>query len=479
MKTGLMIAILCLGLNISATAQEADQYKQAYDMVLAENWAGAERAFDSFLARYPDGKWSDDAQYWQCHVQEKRGSDLEDVFDCYQDFVGEYKGSSWADDAESSMVRVGNRLVNSGKREYAAIIEQIGESAEEEVRLVALDALWQMGDERALDVALELYDDNASVAFKKKLIFAFSQFDSPRATAKLKEIAKADDDPEIRKDAIFWIAERRDSESIDFLTSLTTGNEPVEVQKQVAFAFSQLGDAGVTALIKLARNSRHEEVRKDAIFWLGQTGGPEVASFFDELLATSKDPEVMEQVIFAFSQMGGEESLNRLARIAQSHENDELRKEAIFWISQTGGSRAASLMESIEKSNPSEEVMESVVFAYSQMGEEGLKRLGALASTHPSAEVRKESIFWLGQSGGSQATEVFDDILETSDNKELIEQVVFALSQLPDDQGVDQLIDLAKNHPNADVRKSAVFYLGQNDSDRARQALVEIIRGRD
>ena len=472
------IAMMTAWSVTTASAQSAaDDYQAAYELVLDENWNDAANALRSFTRNHADSKWVDDAQYWQCHVSEKKGDNLERVFECYEEFVDDYGSSSWANDAESSMIRVGQRLVSSGKREYEAIIKSLGNSSEEEVRLAALDALWQSGDERALDAILGLYDEGGSKKYRKKLIFGLSQFDSPRAASKLREIALNDENPEIRKDAIFWIVDNGGKDALDLLATLSDPSQPIEVQKQVVFAYSQLDEDGVDPLIKLARTSPHEDIRKDAVFWLGQIGGSEVVAFYDDLLQNSTDPEVQKQVLFGLHEIGGDESLRKLADVAKSNKNVDLRKDAIFWISQTDHQSAPGLIESIAASNPSPEIMKQVVFAYSQMGPDGLRRLNELARSHPDLTVRKESIFWVGQEGGSQATALFDDLLSSSTDEEILGQVVFALGQLDDDAGVDKLIDLAKNSQNAKVRKDAIFWLGQSDSEKARTALLQIVRG--
>jgi HEAT repeat protein len=57
------------------------------------------------------------------------------------------------------------------------------------------------------------------------------------------------------------------------------------VKKRAVFALSQLrGDQGVTELIRVARTNRNPEVRKQAIFWLGQSRDPRALAFIEEIL---------------------------------------------------------------------------------------------------------------------------------------------------------------------------------------------------
>jgi HEAT repeat protein len=57
------------------------------------------------------------------------------------------------------------------------------------------------------------------------------------------------------------------------------------VKRQAVFALSQLPRGeGVTRLIDVAKNNRNPAVRKQAMFWLGQSQDPRALAFFEEVL---------------------------------------------------------------------------------------------------------------------------------------------------------------------------------------------------
>jgi HEAT repeat protein len=58
-----------------------------------------------------------------------------------------------------------------------------------------------------------------------------------------------------------------------------------EVRKQAIFALSQrASDEGVPALIRIARTNTDPELRRTALFWLGQTEDPRALTLFEEIL---------------------------------------------------------------------------------------------------------------------------------------------------------------------------------------------------
>ncbi len=57
------------------------------------------------------------------------------------------------------------------------------------------------------------------------------------------------------------------------------------MKKRAVFALSQLPkDEGIPLLIKIAKTNRNPAVRKQAMFWLGQSKDPRALDFFAEVL---------------------------------------------------------------------------------------------------------------------------------------------------------------------------------------------------
>lgn len=57
------------------------------------------------------------------------------------------------------------------------------------------------------------------------------------------------------------------------------------MKTKAVFALTQMPDnEGVPKLIHVARTNRNAEVRKKAMFWLGQSKDPRALAFFEEVL---------------------------------------------------------------------------------------------------------------------------------------------------------------------------------------------------
>jgi hypothetical protein len=107
----------------------------------------------------------------------------------------------------------------------------------------------------------------------------------PSALEALIGLARQDASAHVRGQALFWLAQRAGSKVAGVITRAIDDDPETEVKKRAVFALSQLPrDEGVPLLIDTARRNRNPAVRKQAMFWLGQSNDPRALSFFEEVL---------------------------------------------------------------------------------------------------------------------------------------------------------------------------------------------------
>jgi hypothetical protein len=92
---------------------------------------------------------------------------------------------------------------------------------------------------------------------------------------------------ETRTAAVFWLSQAAGAAAIADLREMATDEgDDHEVRVMALFALSRLpGDEGFAALLDVARTSNDPDLRRHAMFWLGQTGDPRALAFFEEVLA--------------------------------------------------------------------------------------------------------------------------------------------------------------------------------------------------
>jgi len=90
----------------------------------------------------------------------------------------------------------------------------------------------------------------------------------------------------VRRSAVFWLGQAAGDAATRGLTDLVAdGDQDHEVRESAVFALSQRPhDEGVPALIRIAKDNKDPDLRRKAIFWLGQSDDPRALSLFEELL---------------------------------------------------------------------------------------------------------------------------------------------------------------------------------------------------
>ncbi|HYK11019.1 MAG TPA: HEAT repeat domain-containing protein [Gemmatimonadales bacterium] len=143
-----------------------------------------------------------------------------------------------------------------------------------------------VGDKEAVAYLLELARTSAGHV-GDEAIFPATLADSVTVWPDLFKIARSPDIPtQTKKSAVFWIGQAAGDAVTRGLDSLAEGNDvDREVRESAVFALSQQrNDVGVPALINIAKTNKDPDIRKKAIFWLGQSDDPRALALFEELL---------------------------------------------------------------------------------------------------------------------------------------------------------------------------------------------------
>ena len=157
-----------------------------------------------------------------------------------------------------------------------------------EVRKQAAFALGISKDKPALAALQNLYAAVTPRELKRQIIFATSiNENKDAATDFLIKIADSDNDRELKKQALFWLGQKAGERSLKYLSNVVEKEDgETEVQRQAVFALSQKPkDEGIPLLIKIAKTHQKAAVRKQAMFWLGQSDDQRALEFFKEVLS--------------------------------------------------------------------------------------------------------------------------------------------------------------------------------------------------
>jgi hypothetical protein len=106
-------------------------------------------------------------------------------------------------------------------------------------------------------------------------------------------------------------------------------------------------DVALPVLLSLARQDPNTRVRGDALFWLAETAGRKVSAEITAAIENDPDTDVKKRAVFALSQMPRDEGVPLLINVAKTNKNPAVRKQAMFWLGQSKDPRALDFFTQI------------------------------------------------------------------------------------------------------------------------------------
>ena len=157
--------------------------------------------------------------------------------------------------------------------------------ANEDLREKAIFWLGQNRSEDNAQFLKDLYKKLDNEDLKEKVIFSLSQMGGADNYRWLMDIAlNTKEDIDIRKKALFWAGQGRTVDVADLVRLYDSMNDR-EMKEQLIFVYSQRReDAALDKLFQIGKNDPDRELRKKAIFWVGQSRSPRAAQYLQDLI---------------------------------------------------------------------------------------------------------------------------------------------------------------------------------------------------
>jgi len=154
------------------------------------------------------------------------------------------------------------------------------------VRKNAIFWIGNLKDAKSFNCLKTILKEEENTQLKEQAVFALHLNDTEKAVKELIHIAKNNESRKVRKSAVFWLGQKASKECVKALKDMVDApDEDSSVKGSAVFAISQLPeDKAVPMLIGIAKTNKNPKVRKQAIFWLGQTGSNEALKFFEDIL---------------------------------------------------------------------------------------------------------------------------------------------------------------------------------------------------
>ncbi len=370
--------------------RESEWYSQGQDAADQYQW---DRAL-SYFNRVIDVKGSkiDAALYWKAFSQNRLGQRSE---------------------ALTTIAELSKNHPSSPYRKQATVLEaevrrDVGQqvrpqdSSDDEVKLMALQALQNTSPEEAIPMLEKVLEGTSSRKVKQRALFVLAQSKSPKARDVLRNYAKGSSTPDLQSQAIQYLGVQGGPESRAVLAEVYSSSADVDVKRRILRAFMVAGEKD--RLFKAAQGEQNPELRAEAVGQLGNMGAHE------ELWQLYQKETLLDvkRRIIRTMQNGG--SVDRLIELAKAEQNPELRRDVVRALGVMRTSRTGDVLVQIYASDTNLDVRKQVVNAL--FIQENATALVALARKEQDITLKKEIVSRLSQMRSKVATDYMIELLK-------------------------------------------------------------------
>lgn len=446
-------------------ADTADSlYRLARQTLNRSRFAEAAEQFRVIHTRFPESSYAADALYWEAFALHRVGGSrsLRRALAALEKQAEEYPNAATRGDARGLSSRINADLARLGDAEATTVVAQRAAEAavapapavaaspsvpgvapaprpgrsprparavraphvrngdcddEDDSRIFAIQALMNSNSERAVPLLKKVLErrDSASVCLRRFAMMVAAQ-QGDQAADLLITSARNDPDPEVRKQAIFWLSQTNDPRVLPILDSVIRTSDDDELRGSAVFALSQQSSPEARRVLRsyAEREDISDEARSQALFFLAQSGTPEDMAYLRSVYGKMKSSEAKQHVMAVMMSHQSRENAQWLIGIAKNQNEDiELRKQALFFAGHAGATTDDLL--GVYNSLPNDpELRQHMLVVLGQRSNDpaAVGHLVQIARTEKDPELRKVALFWLSQSDDPRATKVLEDLLE-------------------------------------------------------------------
>jgi tetratricopeptide (TPR) repeat protein len=272
------------------------QFNEGKTLIFDEKYLEAREIFVELERQFPRSAYADDAGFWASYALEHIRGQTEAAFKSYEGFLAKYPESPFREHATASMVQLAERLYKQGMAEYREFIETAKTGEDDEIQLLALQALYRVeGEDIIPSLEALLADGSKSARVKREAVSILRRNENPRAVQVLQNTARQHADPDVRRRSISALGSRKDQASLQALTSIYQGERSVNARRYIADAAGEMRGTDFAAeaaafLADVAQNDQDEDVRNQALGELARFEGEVSWTHLNNLLERTDDP---------------------------------------------------------------------------------------------------------------------------------------------------------------------------------------------
>lgn len=364
-------------------AEEA--YERGSEALDESEWEDATRAFADVVRL--GGRRADGALYWKAYSLAKLAKKAE-ALSALAELAKANPQSRWAGEAKT----LEQELRQGGP----------ATGGDEEMKLLALNALMNSDEARAIPLLEGLLQGNQSLRLKDRALFVLSQSESPRAREILIRTAKGAASPDLQMRAIKYLGLSGDRQSVAALGEVYAASTDVSVRRAILRAFMSADDTA--PVLAAAKSEKSPELRLEAI---RQLGAMEAADELLQLYRVETAPELKEEIL---QSLGVAEATQPLGEIAKSEADLRLRRAAIQALGIVDGKESGALLQSLYGTQKDAESKKAVLEAL--FVQDNARALIEIARSEKDPALRREAVEKLSLMDSRESQEYMLEILQ-------------------------------------------------------------------
>jgi HEAT repeat protein len=443
-------------------------FREGRDFIEAQNWQRAAEKFNDFITGYPKDKDLDAALYWYAYALRKQDR-KDDAATTLIKLIKKFPNSSWRQEAQAMLVELGRK---------DAVDDALGRD-DCEIKILALQSLFQADEERAIGIATEALRANPAKCqgFQAAVLSILGSHGGTRATPILLEIARSNPDPKLRLMAIRQLGDQRSDQVTDELIKIYEADQTKEVRGQILRALVEGNTPrGAAKVMEIARSSTDIAARQYAIRYIGEMNDAASLDALIRIYDADKTKEIRSQVIRALAEREDPKARAKLFDIARQGETPELRIEAIRRL---GDNQHVSLDELLQlyTGETNVQIKQGLLRAFGDSTDpRAVTKLIEIARGNDAIELRTYAVRQLGEKDDEQTVNQLVSFYDAEQNMQVRMALLRGFGDSKQKIAVRKLMTIAKSDPSVELRKAAVRYLGDSKDPEALKFLEELLK---
>jgi HEAT repeat protein len=313
--------------------KDAALYSDGTRAINESRWSDAVDLFNKVVRQH--GQRAEGALYWRAYAENKEGQPARAISTCAE-LRHTYSKSEWLDECGALEIEI---------RGHSAQPVQPQAEQDEDLKLLALNAIMQQDEAHAIPTIQQILNGNSSDKLKERALFVLAQSSSKQAQDLIGQIARGGSNPALQVKAIHMLS-MRGQQSVDLLADIYQHSSDDAVKKAILQSYLVTGIPD--KLVEAARSESNPQLIKTAVQSLGSMGA---TAQLQTLYKETKSSEVKEHIINSLI-AAGPKGAEVLGTIVATEQDPELRRRAIRNLGISGGpDLAPKLISTYQKNN--------------------------------------------------------------------------------------------------------------------------------